>query len=108
MPGSPAEKAPVFVLNPSADRRRAADGERGATGAPRGRSARAGGVARLGGEAALAGPPVVACGGDGTVNELVNGLADLPGAVIGVLPMGSGNDFAKSVGISRDRATALR
>ncbi len=116
MPGSPAEKAPVFVLNPSADRKRAADRERWlretlATEWPGARmevSARPGDVARLGREAALAGHPVVAGGGDGTVNELVNGLADLPGAVIGVLPMGSGNDFAKSVGISRHRATALR
>ncbi|MFU8812157.1 MAG: diacylglycerol/lipid kinase family protein [Balneolaceae bacterium] len=41
---------------------------------------------------------VVACGGDGTLNQVVNDLIDhtIP---IGLLPMGSGNDFAKSLGL---------
>ncbi len=46
---------------------------------------------------------VFAAGGDGTVNQVVNGMlrgyeppARLP--VLGVLPLGSGNDFARSVG----------
>jgi YegS/Rv2252/BmrU family lipid kinase len=50
---------------------------------------------------------VVAAGGDGTVNEVVNGLmqSKLEGAAIppmGVLCVGRGNDFAGSVGIPED------
>ena len=43
---------------------------------------------------------IIAVGGDGTVHEVANGLlrsdAD---AALGVVPMGSGNDFAKMVGM---------
>ncbi|MGA9406996.1 MAG: diacylglycerol kinase family protein [Bacteroidota bacterium] len=39
-------------------------------------------------------PIVVAGGGDGTVNEVVNGIAGSD-CILGVLPLGSGNDFAK-------------
>lgn len=50
-------------------------------------------------EAARVYDVVVACGGDGTVNEVFN--AGFGGkATLAVLPMGSGNDFAKALGIS--------
>lgn len=39
---------------------------------------------------------VVAVGGDGTVNEVVNGIGDSDVAV-GVLPAGSGNDFSRTL-----------
>jgi len=39
---------------------------------------------------------IFACGGDGTVNEVVNGIAGT-GAVLAVLPCGTGNDFVRSV-----------
>lgn len=40
----------------------------------------------------------VACGGDGTFFETVNGAFGRPGASFAVYPSGSGNDFIKSVG----------
>lgn len=42
---------------------------------------------------------IVACGGDGTVNSVVNGLAGTT-AVLGVLPIGTGNDFAKAIQVN--------
>jgi YegS/Rv2252/BmrU family lipid kinase len=39
---------------------------------------------------------VVACGGDGTVHEVANGLAHTETPML-LLPMGTGNDFAKKV-----------
>jgi YegS/Rv2252/BmrU family lipid kinase len=42
---------------------------------------------------------VVALGGDGTVHEIANGLLEAGGTVaLGVVPVGSGDDFAKLVG----------
>ncbi len=38
------------------------------------------------------------CGGDGTLNEIVNGCAGLGNAVAGVLPTGTGNDFVRYFG----------
>lgn len=56
---------------------------------------------------------VVAAGGDGTVNEVVNGLmqANLNGngrPTLGVLPVGRGNDFAFGVGIPLETAAAVK
>ena len=38
----------------------------------------------------------IACGGDGTVCEVVNGIIGFPGAQAGVLPLGTGNDFCRN------------
>ncbi|WDU84559.1 diacylglycerol/lipid kinase family protein [Caloramator sp. Dgby_cultured_2] len=39
---------------------------------------------------------IVSVGGDGTLNEVVNGIAG-SGAILGVIPAGTGNDFAKTI-----------
>ena len=39
-----------------------------------------------------------ACGGDGTLSEVVNGAAGFPNASVSCYPSGSGNDFVKSLG----------
>ncbi len=43
-----------------------------------------------------------ACGGDGTVNEVVNGVAQFDHGSFAVYPCGSGNDFVKSFGTKED------
>ena len=37
-----------------------------------------------------------ACGGDGTLGEVVNGAIGFPNAAVGLLPVGTGNDFVRS------------
>lgn len=49
-------------------------------------------------------------GGDGTVNEAVNGLASVDGlgeTTVGIVPMGTGNDFAAALGIPTEIDAAL-
>ena len=41
---------------------------------------------------------VVACGGDGTIMEVINGIHAK--SKLGILPLGTSNDFAKQVGIN--------
>jgi diacylglycerol kinase (ATP) len=58
-------------------------------------------------DAVAAGSNVVfACGGDGTVNEVVNGLAGTE-ALLGVLRAGTGNVFGKEVRVPRRLESAL-
>ncbi len=56
---------------------------------------------------------VVAVGGDGTVNEVLNGMlrdgaASAGDVTLGVIPLGSGCDLARSLGISKDGTAAIR
>ncbi len=58
-------------------------------------------------------PTVVAVGGDGTISEVMNGLAQAtpPGEIVGklgVIPLGTGNDFADMVGCARSIEAAVR
>lgn len=39
---------------------------------------------------------VYACGGDGTANEVLRGIVGFENCAMGVIPMGSGNDFIRS------------
>jgi YegS/Rv2252/BmrU family lipid kinase len=41
---------------------------------------------------------IVAVGGDGTVHEVLNGIGEKGNNIFGVLPIGSGNDFARLCG----------
>jgi lipid kinase YegS len=53
---------------------------------------------------------LIAAGGDGTLNEVVHGLMDLSTAarpVLGVVPLGTANDFAAGCGIPHDPDQAL-
>jgi YegS/Rv2252/BmrU family lipid kinase len=55
---------------------------------------------------------VVALGGDGTINEVVNGFFEAgapiaPAAAFGILPYGTGGDFRKTVGVPKDFGEAV-
>ncbi|MBI2826515.1 MAG: lipid kinase YegS [Planctomycetia bacterium] len=71
----------------------------------------AGDAARFAAEASQRGcDAVVAAGGDGAVNEVAGGLvaAGTPtGCAMGVLPMGTANDFAKGCGLPSDLTAGL-
>jgi diacylglycerol kinase (ATP) len=113
----------VIVLNPAAGRGRGASQrarieqaiERAIARLPAPRAvtweivetARAGDGTRLAAEAAASGADLVAAaGGDGTLGEVVNGIAGT-GAALAILPLGTGNDFARGIGLHRDLGLAL-
>ncbi len=48
---------------------------------------------------------VVAIGGDGAVNEVINGIRDLGKTRFGVIPAGTGNDFIRNFDIPKDLNT---
>jgi YegS/Rv2252/BmrU family lipid kinase len=50
---------------------------------------------------------IVACGGDGTVNEVAQGLTHTSSA-LGIIPQGSGNGLARHLGIPINSKKALR
>jgi YegS/Rv2252/BmrU family lipid kinase len=53
---------------------------------------------------------VIALGGDGTAHEVVNGLMQIPAdrrPSLGVVPIGSGNDFAHAIGVPKKTDHAL-
>lgn len=58
--------------------------------------------------------PIIAAGGDGTIGEVLQGLVRAAGgtsgplATLGILPLGTANDFAEhSLGLSRDLAASV-
>jgi YegS/Rv2252/BmrU family lipid kinase len=60
----------------------------------------------LGLQAASAGETTVALSGDGMLGALADTLRHLPGAVLGLIPGGRGNDLARVLGIPDDPAAA--
>jgi YegS/Rv2252/BmrU family lipid kinase len=56
-------------------------------------------------------PMVIAGGGDGTVHEVVNAIMEVEPEQrprLGVVPLGSGNDFSSSIGMKEEPWNALR
>ncbi len=39
---------------------------------------------------------IYVCGGDGTLHEVINGVANTPNVYVSIIPIGTGNDFIKS------------
>lgn len=50
---------------------------------------------------------IIVVGGDGTINEVVNGILDFSKVSIGLIPAGTGNDFARNLGIKGTPETLL-
>jgi YegS/Rv2252/BmrU family lipid kinase len=50
---------------------------------------------------------IIVLGGDGTVNEVINGIPDLSEVLLGYIPSGSSNDLARSLMIPKDPVLAL-
>lgn len=51
---------------------------------------------------------IVAVGGDGTANEVINGLTNFDKIQFGYIPSGSGNDLAAGLGLKTNPTAALR
>ncbi len=50
---------------------------------------------------------IIAAGGDGTINEVLNGMSsDWGRATLGILPLGTGNDLARTLAMPTDIAQA--
>lgn len=54
------------------------------------------------------GENVIATGGDGTVNEVLNGIADFDKCAMGIIPCGTGNDFSKFIGLPKNPVEAVK
>ncbi|MDE0301364.1 MAG: diacylglycerol kinase family lipid kinase [Candidatus Poribacteria bacterium] len=51
---------------------------------------------------------LIACGGDGTVHEVVNAIAARSEVLLGLIPCGRGNDFARALGIPKKTDRAIQ
>lgn len=51
---------------------------------------------------------IIVVGGDGTVNEAINGITDFDQVLLGYIPSGSSNDLARSLGLGKDPITILK
>jgi YegS/Rv2252/BmrU family lipid kinase len=104
---NPAD-TPCLIFNPSAQGGRASR-LRSHPSLPRGQcvflaTSAPGDARRLAAQAVRDGfKTIIAAGGDGTANEVLNGIADVPGgfraARLGILPLGTINVFARELGL---------
>lgn len=51
---------------------------------------------------------IVVLGGDGTINAVLNGIVDFEHTILSCIRTGSGNDFARNVGVTKDVKKAIR
>ena len=51
---------------------------------------------------------IIVIGGDGTINEVINGIEDFSNVFIGIIPAGTGNDLAKMLNIPEDYKDAIQ
>lgn len=51
---------------------------------------------------------LVVVGGDGTLHEVLNGIVDPTRCALGLIPLGTGNDFAAAMGLPLNAADAAR
>lgn len=119
MPNNPpsASGATALIVNPAAGRGQAGREIRDVVGRLRRYGLKdpillytqaPGDASRLAREAIQRGASlVVAVGGDGTLHEAMNGVLGTS-ATMGLLPFGTGNDFARAVGLYGDLDTACR
>ncbi len=103
------------ILNPAADRGRAGAREEELRRALQAagveaavvRTERPGHATELAQQAVREGAPLIAAaGGDGTIHEVAQALVGAE-AALGILPMGSGNDYIRALGIPRDLSGAV-
>jgi diacylglycerol kinase (ATP) len=107
----------ILVANPRAGRNRGRDAAELAAGALRDEGADAeivftdapGAASRLAQEASQNCDRLLAVGGDGTLNEVLAGLAEGPRPRLGVIPVGTANVLAREIGLPlRDPRAAAR
>lgn len=51
---------------------------------------------------------IIACGGDGTIHDVLQGMVGHPWAALGVLPLGTANALANDLKVPRDPVQAMR
>lgn len=112
----PSQSEAVLIVNPTAGRGKAgrAVSQIRALLGPRAQewvwhyTHKRGDATTLARDAAQAGAKrVIAVGGDGTLHETVNGVLGT-GAAVGLIPFGTGNDFARALGLYGSLETACR
>ncbi len=103
----------LFIFNPAADKGRASGKSRWLADLLSRRddssmvtTLRAGHAGEIAGRERGKNTSIIACGGDGTLHEVVNALAG-ESVKIGILPVGSANDFIKTLDPARSSGSGV-